>query len=81
MDCYETCEDCWVKVNIMEMIVKETPDGNCIYCPKCVQRHKQLEKEAETLIRKWGLDITLRDEPKQFKKKPKSKSKSKKDEH
>jgi hypothetical protein len=77
MDCFETCEDCWVKVNIMEMIVKETPDGNCIYCPTCVKRHKQLEKEAETLIKKWGLDITLRDEPKPFQKK----SKSKKNEH
>jgi hypothetical protein len=71
MDCFETCEDCWEPVNIMVMIVKETIDGNCIYCPKCVQRHKQLERDAETLIKKWGLDITLRDEPKQFKKKPK----------
>ena len=79
MDCYETCEDCLEPVNIMNMIVKETPDGNYIYCPKCVQRHKQLEKEAETLIRKWGLDITLRDEPKQFKKKPKSKPKKEDD--
>ena len=44
------------------MIVKDKPDGNCIYCPKCVQSHKQLEKEAETLIKKWGLDVTVRDE-------------------
>jgi len=79
MDYYETCEDCWEKINILEMIVKETVDGNCIYCPKCVEKHKKLEKEAETLIRKWGLNINLRDEPKQFKKKEKKENKPKKE--
>ena len=42
MDCYETCEDCCEPVNIMNMIVKDTPDGNCIYCKKCTERYKQL---------------------------------------
>ena len=70
-DIFETCEDCYNQVSIMEMIVKETPDGNCIYCSKCVEHHKFLEKEAEKLIKQWKLDITLRDEPKQFKKKSK----------
>ena len=63
-DTFETCEDCLHKVNIMEMIVKDTPDGNCIYCPKCVEHHKFLETEAKKLIEKWGLDITLKDDPK-----------------
>ena len=71
-DIFETCEDCYNQVSIMEMIVKETPDGNCIYCSKCVEHHKFLEKEAEKLIKQWGLDVSLRDEPKQFKKKSKS---------
>ena len=71
-DIFETCEDCCNPVSIMKMIVKETPDGNCIYCSKCVEHHKYLEKEAEKLIKQWKLDISLRDEPKQFKKKSKS---------
>ncbi len=50
------------------MIVKETPDGNYIYCSKCVEHHKFLGKEAEKLIKQRGLNITLRDEPKQLKK-------------
>ncbi len=70
-DIFETCEDCYNQVSIMEMIVKETPDGNCIYCSKCVERHKYLEKEAGKLIKQWGLDVSLKDEPKQFKKKSK----------
>jgi hypothetical protein len=71
-DIFETCEDCYNQVSIMKMIVKETPDGNCIYCSKCVEHHKYLEKEADKLIKQWGLDVSLRDEPKQFKKKSKS---------
>ena len=50
-DIFETCEDCYNQVSIMKMIVKETPDGNCIYCSKCVEHHKFLEKEAEKLIK------------------------------
>ena len=53
---YEECEDCWCKVNMMEMIVKETPDGNCIYCPKCVEHHKFLEQESKRLCKLWGID-------------------------
>ncbi len=57
---YEECEDCWCKVNMMEMIVKETADGkfvgNCIYCPKCVERHKFLEQESKRLCKLWGID-------------------------
>jgi len=53
---YEECQDCYGKVNMMEMIVKETPDGNCIYCPKCVAHHKYLEEESKKLCLKWGID-------------------------
>ncbi len=53
---FETCEDCYNKICIMDMVVKDTPDGICIYCRKCTVRHKLLEKEAEALCRKWGID-------------------------
>lgn len=53
---YEECEDCYGKVSMMEMIVKETPDGNCIYCPKCVERHKFLDEESKRLCKQWGID-------------------------
>jgi hypothetical protein len=55
----------------MEMIVKDTPDGYSIYCPECVEHHKFLDREAERLINYYGLDINMRDVPKQFKKKSK----------
>jgi nicotinamide-nucleotide amidase len=61
---YEECEDCWCKVNMMEMIVKETPDGNCIYCPKCVAHHKYLEEEskkADIILITGGLGPTADD--------------------
>ncbi len=32
----EQCEDCLSDVNMMDIIVKETADGNCIYRSKCV---------------------------------------------
>jgi hypothetical protein len=35
----------------MDMVVKDTPDGICIYCHKFTERHKLLEKEAEALCR------------------------------
>ncbi len=41
----------------MDMVVKDTPDGKCIYCRKCTERHKLLEREAEMLCRKWGMDV------------------------
>ena len=41
----------------MDMVVKETPVGNCVYCEKCTQRHDQLEKDAKMLCRKWGIDV------------------------
>lgn len=53
---YEECEDCYGKVSMMEMIVKETPDGNCIYCPKCVEHHKFLDEESKRLCKQWGID-------------------------
>ncbi len=53
---FEECEDCYKSVNMMEIIVKETPDGNCIYCPDCVKRHKYLDEQAKILCRKWGID-------------------------
>ena len=45
---YDTCEDCFNRVCIMDMVVKDTPDGICIYCRKCTERHNFLEREAET---------------------------------
>ncbi len=48
---FETCEDCYGQVSIMEIIVKDTLDGNCIHCPKCVERHKFLDSEVERLIK------------------------------
>ena len=53
---YVECEDCYGKVSMMEMIVKETADGNCTYCPKCVAHHKYLEEETKKLWLKWGID-------------------------
>ena len=53
---FEQCEDCYKSVNMMEMIVKETPDGNCIYCPDCVKHHKYLEEQTKILCKKWGID-------------------------
>ena len=61
MDTFEECESCYVKVKITEMIVKGTPDGNCIYCPKCVEHHKFLETELERLCKVYSID------PKQYK--------------
>ncbi len=57
MNTFETCEDCYDRICIMDMVVKDTPDGICIYCRKCTDRHKLLEKEAVILCRKWGIDV------------------------
>jgi hypothetical protein len=54
---YEQCEECFEDVNMMDIIVKETPDGNCIYCPKCVEHHKFLAQEEKRLCLMWGIDI------------------------
>jgi hypothetical protein len=56
MNSYEECESCFEKVDIFEMTVKGTPDGNCIYCPKCVEYHKFLEKELERLCYVYSID-------------------------
>ena len=53
---YQQCDDCYFKVNIMEMIVKETSDGNCIYCPKCVEHHKFLAEEEKRLLKLYNID-------------------------
>ena len=53
---YEYCEDCYNPVSGFIMIVKETVDGNCIYCPDCVKRHKFLEQESKRLCKLWGID-------------------------
>lgn len=53
---YQQCDDCYCKVNIMEMIVKETSDGNCIYCPKCVEHHKFLAEEEKRLLKLYNID-------------------------
>jgi hypothetical protein len=41
----------------MEIVVKETADGNCIYCPKCVEHHKFLAQEEKRLCKLWGIDM------------------------
>ena len=85
MNTYETCEDCYDLISIMDMIVKDTPDGNCIYCKKCTERHKQLEKDAEILCRKWGINIeklkreTEREERQHLKQVEKQENKEKKE--
>ena len=33
-----------------------TPDGNCIYCPKCVEHHKFLEREQIRLCKEYKID-------------------------
>lgn len=53
---FEQCEDCLCDVNMFDIIVKETADGNCIYCPKCVEHHKFLEREEKRLCKLWGID-------------------------
>lgn len=53
---FETCESCYKPVNIFDMIVKATNDGDCIYCPKCVEYHKYLDEQAEILCKKWNID-------------------------
>jgi hypothetical protein len=42
---------------MMDIIVQETADGNCMSCPKCVQRHKFLELEEKRLCKFWGIDM------------------------
>ena len=54
---FEECEDCLCEVNMMDIIVKETADGNCIYCPKCVEHHKFLAQEEKRLCKLWGIDM------------------------
>ena len=53
---YEQCEECLCEVNMMEIVVKETAEGNCIYCPKCVEHHKFLEQQTIRLCKLWGID-------------------------
>ena len=53
---YEQCEDCYCEVDMMDIIVKETADGNCIYCPKCVEHHKFLEREQIRLCKEYKID-------------------------
>jgi hypothetical protein len=57
MNSFETCEDCYDRICIMDMVVKETSKGVCIYCHKCTERHQFLENQAETLCHKWGIDV------------------------
>ncbi len=54
---YEECVECFEGVNMMNIIVKETPGGNCIYCPKCVEHHKFLAHEEKRHCLMWGIDI------------------------
>ena len=70
---FEQCEDCLSDVNMMDIIVKETADGNCIYCPKCVEHHKFLEREEKRLCKLWGIDKEVERHEKQLLKKNKNK--------
>jgi len=54
---FKQCEECYKKVNIMIMCVKETVDGQCIYCPQCVEHHKFLEKEEKRMAKLWNIDL------------------------
>jgi hypothetical protein len=55
-DTYEECESCYGKVGITEMKVKDTPDGICIYCPKCTEHHKFLDNELRRLVKFYNID-------------------------
>ena len=54
---FELCESCYKPVNINEMIVKGTADGDCIYCPKCVECHKILDEQADLLCKNGVLTL------------------------
>ncbi len=43
---FEACEDCYDRICIMDMVVKEALDGICIYFRKCAERYKFLERGA-----------------------------------
>ena len=58
---FERCEECYKSVDMMKIIVKETPDGNCIYCPDCVKHHKYLDEQAKILCKKWGIPMHVLD--------------------
>ena len=53
---FEYCDDCYMPVSAFIMVVKETADGNCIYCPDCIKRHKYLDEQSKLLCKKWGID-------------------------
>ena len=53
---FEECQECYQMVNMMEIIVKETADGNCIYCPECVKHHKFLAQEEKRLLKLYNID-------------------------
>lgn len=53
---FEECERCFKKVSIYKMVVKETQDGNCIYCPECTEYHKFLEKEFRRVCKEYSLN-------------------------
>lgn len=54
---FKYCDECYEKVNIMVMSVKETSEGKTIYCPKCVEHHKLLEIEEKRLAKLWNIDL------------------------
>ena len=54
MNTFETCEDCYNRICVLDIVVKDTPDGICIYCQKCTERHKFLDLYAvngESMLR------------------------------
>lgn len=55
-DDYKECECCFMNVHINKMIIKETVEGNCIYCPKCVEYHDYLNNEALKLYRIYNIN-------------------------
>lgn len=54
---YEKCEDCGYKCPIMQIIIKDTSEGQTIYCPDCVRHHKFLEQTEKELAKKWNIDL------------------------
>ena len=44
------------KVDIFEMLIRETPENHWINCSKCAEHHKFLAKELERLYHVYSLD-------------------------
>ncbi len=43
MNTVETCEDCYDRNCIVDMVVNDIPDCICIYCRKCTAKRQYLK--------------------------------------